>query len=118
MSGSANIPLAGGGSSPVVANPSYVPPPTTAANDTDNNNNNNYQMVNGNDNIVVGKAVNTTVAQVGRFTHLDKEAWQSPAMHVGPRNDLIPLLARICQQHAQPLLSADNLTRLSMQNEL
>lgn len=65
MSGTASIPLVGGNGSPVVVNPSYVPPPNVAANDTDSNTHNNYQVVTGNDNIVVGKAVNTTVAQVG-----------------------------------------------------
>jgi hypothetical protein len=60
---SANLPLQGGVNSPVVPNPSYVPPPKTAANNTDNNNNNNYQRVTGDNNIVVGKEVNTTVAK-------------------------------------------------------
>ncbi|KAK9839788.1 hypothetical protein WJX81_001767 [Elliptochloris bilobata] len=62
--GSAGIPLSGGVTSPVVANPNYVPPPQTAANNTDDNTKNNYQQVTGNDNIVVGKAVNTTVSQL------------------------------------------------------
>lgn len=63
MPAAADIPLQGGVNSPVVPNPSYVPPPKTAANNTDNNNNNNYQRVTGDNNIVVGKEVNTTVAK-------------------------------------------------------
>ena len=75
MSGTASIPLAGGNGTPVVVNPSYVPPPSTAANNTDSNTHNNYQVVTGNDNIVVGKAVNTTVSQVRpRTVHVLKRS--------------------------------------------
>ena len=69
----------------MVVNPSYVPAPNTAANNTDSNTHNNYQVVTGNDNIVVGKAVNTTVSQVGPSTmHVwTMELRRLPALHVG-----------------------------------
>lgn len=78
--GSANIPLLGGSNTPVVGNPNYVPPPGTAANNTDDNTNNNYQRVTGDNNVVVGKEVNTTVAQVQAcLLHHENRSLSNPA---------------------------------------
>lgn len=95
VSGTASIPLAGGSGSPVVANPSYVPPPNVAADNTDSNTHNNYQVVTGNDNIVVGKAVNTSVSQVG--SPAPRRGAVTLACTACGTRKTIPMLAHSCQ---------------------